>query len=369
MVHHRTLSGVPAEEEEPAVASAGVPDVYASSDPTEHATETCGQMYKPTSEASAIMEATAPQLLEGMAEQLGELALLVRRPTMKVIAQLKEAANTGKPARVVVTGEQGTGKSFGLLHAMDYARSAGWAVAYVPQPSLWCNTPQNIEHSTWKPGHRIDQHTTAGQWLEGFKEWNAGWLGEHTVSAPYVFGATKEQTNMDTTLLKLVERGVDDDRFACDIVGIMFKELGALSAERPLLLAVDQYNTLLHPEFPQFKDFEGVALTPERATLLRAFRKLIAPAADGEGAMQHGAMVLAEDPRFVSTDRISADPMLKGSVRVRYPVLDQTELHAFAQHYRAAGWMAANPTTATLETLSYLSNRNPKILSGLMQGM
>jgi hypothetical protein len=40
-------------------------------------------MYKPTSEASAIMEATAPQLLEGMAEQLGELALLVRRPTMK----------------------------------------------------------------------------------------------------------------------------------------------------------------------------------------------------------------------------------------------------------------------------------------------
>jgi hypothetical protein len=33
VVHHRTLSGVPAEEEEPAVASAGVPDVYASSDP------------------------------------------------------------------------------------------------------------------------------------------------------------------------------------------------------------------------------------------------------------------------------------------------------------------------------------------------
>lgn len=89
---------------------------------------------------------------------------------------------------------------------------------------------------------------------------------------------------MDTTLLKLVDRGIDDDRFASDIAGIVLKELKSLSSSIPMLVAVDEYNAWSKGEFPNFKDFDGLAVTTERASLLRHFGKFVS----GTSTMQRG---------------------------------------------------------------------------------
>ena len=40
---------------------------------------------------------------------------------------------------------------------------------------------------------RVDQHTAAGIWLEGFRQWNEHILSEHTIQQPYTFGHNKEK--------------------------------------------------------------------------------------------------------------------------------------------------------------------------------
>jgi len=366
-VQCRMLSSVPDQNDEGEEATeVDTTDGYAPTDPQEHGIDNAAEMYTPSADAAAAMEGTAPSLLDGMAERLGPLALLVRKPTMKAINLLKASEGNADAAtqRIVMTGSPGTGKSFGLLHCMDYARKAGWAVAYVPQASLWSKRAQNLEHSTWKTG-RVDQHTAAGKWLEGFRQWNEHILSEHTVQHPYTFGGNKEETSMDTTLLKLVDRGIDDDRFASDIVGIVLKELTSLSGTIPMLVAVDEYNAWSKGEFPQFKDFDGVAVTTERASLVRHFSKFVS----GTSTMERGAVVLAEDPFWVDGDRLEQDPLLKDSARVRYPDFDKAEMASFVKHHRSVGWMAAEASAQTLETLTFLSKRNPRVLSELVQSM
>lgn len=212
---------------------------------------------------------------------------------------------------------------------------------------------------------RVDQHTAAGIWLEGFRQWNEHILSEHTIQQPYTFGHNKEETSMDTTLLKLVDRGIDDDRFASDIAGIVLKELKSLSSSIPMLVAVDEYNAWSKGEFPNFKDFDGLAVTTERASLLRNFGKFVS----GTSTMQRGAVMLAEDPFWVDGDRLVQDPSLRDSARVRYPDFDKAEMASFVKHHRSVGWMAAEASAQTLDTLTFLSKRNPRVVSELVQPM
>ena len=235
-----------------------------------------------------------------------------------------------------------------------------WYVPHTLSPST-----HSLSLSLPPSSGRVDQHTAAGSWLKGFRQWNAHILSEHTVQHPYTFGGNKEETSMDTTLLKLVDRGIDDDRFASDIIGVVLKELTSLSGTIPMLVAVDEYNAWSKGEFPQFKDFDGAVVTTERASLLRHFHKFVS----GASIMERGAVVLAEDPFWVDGDRLEQDPLLGVSARVRYPDFDKAEMASFVKHHRSVGWMAAEASTQTLETLTFLSNRNPRVLSELVQSM
>ena len=75
----------------------------------EHGIDNAAEMYTPSADAAAAMEGTAPSLLDGMAERLGPLALLVRKPTMKAINLLKASAGNENAAtqRIVMTGSPG----------------------------------------------------------------------------------------------------------------------------------------------------------------------------------------------------------------------------------------------------------------------
>ena len=76
----------------------------------EHGANNVAEMYTPSADVAATMEGTAPALLDGLAERLGDLAMLVRAPTMKAINLLKASeANTDAAAaqRIVMTGSAG----------------------------------------------------------------------------------------------------------------------------------------------------------------------------------------------------------------------------------------------------------------------
>jgi hypothetical protein len=66
-----------------------------------------------------------------------------------------------------------------------------------------------------------------------------------------------------------------DPSIACDVVGIVLKELRREGLGVPVLVAVDVYNAWMPSVFPKFLDFENRApVTRERASLIRHFLKV-----------------------------------------------------------------------------------------------
>jgi hypothetical protein len=175
-----------------------------------------------------------------------------------------------------------------------------------------------------------------------------------------------DPTALDTTLLKLVDRAIDDDRFATDTVGIVLKELLKLGQSSPLLVGIDAYNAWLSEDFPNFRDFEAAPMTAERAALIRHFNKFVTGAAGGAHV---GAVVLVESQLFADEDVLAQDPQLSASTVVGYTNFDQSEFEAYVtQHYKS-GWLSGTPRTKTLESLAFLTNRNPHRLAKLLQSM
>jgi hypothetical protein len=82
-------------------------------------------------------------------------------------------------------------------------------------------------------------------------------------------------THATSPLPVSISRFQGDPSIACDVVGIVLKELRREGLGVPVLVAVDVYNAWMPSVFPKFLDFESRApVTRERASLIRHFLKV-----------------------------------------------------------------------------------------------
>ena len=268
-----------------------------------------------------------------------ELALMIRRPSVDIVNVLKaaDADASQPPPRIVISGPSGTGKSLGLLHIADFCRAQGWAVAFIPDAPAWVDTEQTIMESV-RDKERMDQNVLSAEWLSVFLKWNKELLANTMVNDGYNWDANAKGFTTDgMTLEGMAEVGIEDNRFACDMVGILLKQLVAISAETPMLLAMDGYNSWLKPQYDNFQDITLKPLDIDRASLVRHFAKLMLTA--NKGGLQRGGIVLVESLNHVEQNKVVQDKLLESSMRVQYGDFTSKEFRSYLDYHEATGWI------------------------------
>merc|ERR1712086_393245 len=213
---------------------------------------------------------------------------------------------------------------------------------------------------------RMDQNVVSAEWLSVFLKWNKELLANTMVSDGYDWDANAKGFTTDgMTLQGMVEVGIEDNRFACDMVGILLKQLVAISAETPMLLAMDGYNSWLKPQYDNFQDMTLKPLDIGRASLVRHFAKLMHTA--DKGGLQRGGIVLVESLNHVEENKVLQDKLLESSVRVQYGDFTAKEFRSYLDYHEATGWIHRGINNTNAEILAQMTKRNPKKLDDMLK--
>ncbi|KAF7325029.1 hypothetical protein MKEN_00545400 [Mycena kentingensis (nom. inval.)] len=155
---------------------------------------------------------------------LGAQCAVTTSSTLSLVRVLEESRDL--PARIVLNGRAGCGKSFLLLQAVQYAHaSQDWIVIYVPRTKRFVDSPAPPRETLSRIGranaHLLPQLKTASVVkLEGDRTWPVG-----------------------TPLQTLIDAAAAEELLAPALLEAVMAELGA-QEEYPVLLAIDDFQTL-----------------------------------------------------------------------------------------------------------------------------
>ncbi|KAL3151146.1 hypothetical protein ABBQ38_013010 [Trebouxia sp. C0009 RCD-2024] len=176
------------------------------------------------------------------------------------IHSLHKKAAEQRHKRVHLTGPRGCGKSIALVSLVDWARSHGWLVLYVP------SAQQLIDGGTFQKGE-------GGLWdtPEVARELLRSMVTNHQEQ---LAGLT---TASGQTLLQLVEEGLNASKpgDTTAAAAALITEMAALE-QTPVLVAVDDYNVLYsHTNYHEWmNEVYRRQLQPHELRLASAFRLL-----------------------------------------------------------------------------------------------
>jgi hypothetical protein len=161
--------------------------------------------------------------------------------------------------------------------------------------------PPLLPQTSKRDETRLDQYAASARWLTQFVTQNGSTLANIKVSGSYEWDTPLNSSGLDTLqslaqfgITALDSNGEGDPTIACDVVGVVLKELRREDLGVPVLVAVDVYNAWLRESFPKFKDFDSVVVTRERASLIRHFLK-ITEAVDSRPIAAGAVVVAASD--------------------------------------------------------------------------
>uniref|UniRef100_A0A6J0U498 Small ribosomal subunit protein mS29 n=1 Tax=Pogona vitticeps TaxID=103695 RepID=A0A6J0U498_9SAUR len=337
----------------------------AENDPANHTEDVVGQYYTiPLEEVAAVFPHGLPTRFKLQVTTLKEASFMVRKPALELINYLKHT-NFAHPAiRYVIYGEQLTGKTMTLCHAVHYCARQNWLILHIPDVFLWMKNCKQVLPSTYK-AQRFDQPLEASAWLKNFKITNQRFLNEIKTKQKYVWNK-RESTEEGRPLGEVIDQGLIRIRNATDVVGVVFKELKQQCQQGAfkLLVAVDGVNGLWGRTAVRKPDKTNA--DSEELALLHNLRKMVAN--DWTG----GAIV--------TTVTQTGAPYTARRMYMPYDLLGKEGFEAFApfvpiqvfgysdrefegcyQYYLENKWLQhekAGTTEGRLE-LRFLSGRNP----------
>uniref|UniRef100_A0A8C8W0J0 Small ribosomal subunit protein mS29 n=1 Tax=Peromyscus maniculatus bairdii TaxID=230844 RepID=A0A8C8W0J0_PERMB len=324
-------------------------------DPAKHGEQHEGQYYSmPLQDLKTVFPHGLPPRYMMQVKTFGEACLMVRKPALELLGYLKNTEFAHPAVRYLLYGEQGTGKTLNLCHAVHFCPKHDWLVLHIPDAHLWVKNCRELLQSTYNK-ERFDQPLEASTWLKNFKTTNKHFLSQIKVEEKYVWNR-RESTEKGSPLGDVVEQGVTLVRNATDAVGVVLKELRRQSSRGLfcLLVAVDGVNALWG-----------------RTTLRREEKTLIAP---GELSLVHSAIVLSLNQtgslfksraaylphELLGKEGFDAlDPFLPILISNYNP----KEFESSFQYYLENNWLQHEkaPTEGKKE-LMFLSNCNPRDL-------
>ncbi|KAJ7070144.1 mitochondrial ribosomal death-associated protein 3-domain-containing protein [Mycena amicta] len=228
---------------------------------------------------------------------LGAPCAVTTSSTLSIVRVLEESKDF--PARLVLNGRPGCGKSFLLLQAVQYAHaSADWIVIYIPRTKRFVDS--STPHSYSLATRTYLQPRAARETLSRIGRANTHHLEQLQTTATVILGEGRSLP-VGTPLQTLIETGAAEESLAPAALDALMHELGSQTAF-PVLLAMDDFQALAggsNYRDPQFK-----MIRPHHLGMPR----LLLEYASGRRKLARGLVLGAlsrSDPQFPVSDQLA----------------------------------------------------------------
>lgn len=246
-------------------------------DPLKHTIEHNAQYYTISNadKEQLFAHGGLPKTFLIQAKTFNETCLMIRQPSLDIINCI-ENIDYSKPAvRFVMYGKMGTGKSLSLAHVLHYAFKKGFLLVHVPWVGQWMRRCKERSDSESKPGYS-DLNLDAASWLIHFKHQNSHILSrpEIKTTQDYVWNK-REKTTEGSTILELIDFGVNRLKYASDTIVALCQEVKSLSDNGvcKTLVAIDGFNAFFYPHTRVFGE-RKVVIHPQNITITEGFMNI-----------------------------------------------------------------------------------------------
>ncbi|KAI0085775.1 mitochondrial ribosomal death-associated protein 3-domain-containing protein [Irpex rosettiformis] len=207
---------------------------------------------------------------------------LVREVTLSTTKWLDGAATQPSSAkRAVITGQLGSGKSYLLLQAVEYARKKGYLVLYIPRSLRLVDSSSAY---VYDPRTRTYlQPEFSAELLKRFRDVNLQAFEELLTSEDVIISG-RRMIPKGTTLAELVRNGTRQEVDAPVVLSALVKEL-QLQSKYPVVLAIDDFQSLYSQS--KYRDARFNTLKAYHLSLPR----LLLEFASGRQKFQSGAVL------------------------------------------------------------------------------
>ncbi|GJJ11338.1 hypothetical protein Clacol_005570 [Clathrus columnatus] len=166
---------------------------------------------------------------------------VVRETTLKAMNALDSAKNgTSRDSRIVLTGDSGSGKSFLLLQAVDYALQSGWIVLYIPRAISLLDSSTSYQYDPRTQTYQ--QPPASQQLLKRFLSVNNTTLQSMKITQSINIGRLSN-FQVGTPLTQLIDAGIKEPYISCDVLSATLEQLEH-QTNHPVLLAIDDFQAL-----------------------------------------------------------------------------------------------------------------------------
>lgn len=274
------------------------------SNPTNHTDVHLGRFYTvdPNVRKSVLHRTSMPKKFFEDVKTFAEMSLMVREPAVEVISYLNKTDYTKPVNRFVFYGELGAGKSVQLLHLLHYGYVNDFIIVHVPWVTDWFKKPKEKSNSETKEG-MLDINIDAAAWLIHFKTQNGELLKKLDLKCSQDYEwSQREKTAAGSTLIELIEHGINRVKFASDTITVLFDELKQQSTDGKCrtMVAIDGFNAFFHPKTVMKFD-NRVKAVPEDITITHPFLNITK--SDWSG----GVVLLVVDKWALTEDRMESD--------------------------------------------------------------
>ncbi|KAK1272075.1 hypothetical protein QJS04_geneDACA005915 [Acorus gramineus] len=332
-------------------------------------------MFERLEELKRVLPEGLPKGMEKEFEETKRPALLVRRSFLDLRDNFRYAADPPLQAssksrkvqkQIVLDGPVSCGKSIALAMLVQWARSEGWLVMYVPEGRSWTHGGlyyQNPENDHW------DTPIQAANILQDFLKFNESRLKQLPcqISDPIPMGEGAGVGLMrgvdsmampeGSTLYDLIQTGITYSQAAVGVVVRLRKEL-SLVKDVPVLIAVDQYNSWF--------TFSGYleAVTPYSCRPIHA-REL--STVNAFRSMMHDDMMVGAFSHSTAVGKLRQYlPDVPADARINFPRYNVDEAGTVCHYYLRQRLIRRDAfSEEKWKKIYYLSNGNGKELRWL----
>ncbi|BAT88272.1 hypothetical protein VIGAN_05172900 [Vigna angularis var. angularis] len=272
--------------------------------------------------------------------------------------------------QVVLDGPVSCGKSIALAMLVQWAREEGWLVLYFPKGKDWTHGGFFYKHpqtGLW------DTPVQAENVLKDFLKYNESYLKELPcqIFDPIVLGEgagvgwLKDADSLaipeGTNLYELVKTGIEQTHAAVGVVVRLRKEL-SLVKDRPVLIAVDQYNNWF--TFSEYEEPVTIRscrpIHARELTMVKAFR-----------SMMHDDMMVGAFSHSTAVGKLRKElPDVPADARVMFPRYSLDEAETVCHYYLRQRLIRREAfSEENWKKIYFLSNGNGTEIRGLVPFM
>ncbi|XP_012280425.1 28S ribosomal protein S29, mitochondrial [Orussus abietinus] len=238
-----------------------------------------------------------PKEFQNQVKTFAETCILIRQPTVEILSYLRQADYSKSVNRYVLYGKPGVGKSLILAHIIHYGYMNNQIIIHIPWVSYWFRYPKEIAPSTTEGIFDLPLHAAA--WLLHFKNQNDHLLStlDLKISKEYVWNQ-RESMMAGTSILELVNFGINRVKYACQVVTALIDEVKAASTagKCSTLIAIDGFNAFYYDKTKIIVNHKTIP--PSKISLTEAFKNAV------KYDWCNGAVVL-------TLDKLASDPRVE----------------------------------------------------------